>query len=56
MYRLWQGALRSLKERFRNAKGYFKAAHPPVAVWPVVSAYFVVRGTLGRGWFGPLAA
>jgi hypothetical protein len=25
-------------------------------VWPVVSAYFVVRGTLGRGWFGPLAA
>jgi hypothetical protein len=47
MYRLWQGALRSLKEPFRSAKGYFKAAHPQVTAWPVVSAYFVVRGHPG---------
>ena len=52
VYRLWPGALGSLKKHFSSVKGRFRTAHPPAVILAVALGYFVVSrrpgAVLGR--------
>jgi hypothetical protein len=49
VYRLWPGALRSLKERFSSAMGRFRTAHPQAAIVAMAPGTWWFRGTPGAG-------